>query len=1029
LRSLQFINQDSGNVKVFSYIYFRKTILINLVKLFCGLFHNDRFKEVKWLFLCLFFHLVTAYTGNLVAQSFPFREYSVVDGLPQSQATKIVQDSRGFIWIITRNGLSRFDGLEFVNYFRKDGLPSNAINDVIEDTSGTIMALSKSGISWYTGNRFVTYPVPQVFKGLHPAVQISRDSKNNFYILSTGPDKGKGRIILFNDGIYTDYGNKYPALDTMHIIYLKVDKASDALIIGEKDNFLWEWKNETLKSLRSAKLDMIFDDLDGFRCISNDTIYKYNNGKLEVYNFKSSSRKSALLYNQSQLTREILLYYNKDNYKISLPFNFTGYFIDNEDVVWLTSEGNLFRLLSTAFNTFSETDIGAPNIWAISEDRNGHIWFGSLYNSLIEWDGREFRERTEWKRLYNRPIGFFKGSRVMANGDTWFSTDNGVLIWNGTTFSILKGLPPDTQICYIYEDPDDKSVMLGTQMGLFVIRNGNLTLLQDFNDNNLGVIEGITKDDSGIYWFSGHKGVLKFDGKTPVSVEENVLSQAFTYTIIKDFFGGLWVTSEEGLFFKGKDSPMFVSGLPDAFNKSANSIISIDSTHILVGRPADICIIDLKKFYSNSHSDYFRIYDRNDGFEGKDCLDNGLIKDRNGRFWILTSSNVILFDPGKVKINNTPPVIRLTGFSYQTDSLTWEPVDKSNFFYKIPDELRLNMHQNKVQMKFAALSFTNPENVKLQYRLLGFDDQWSLPLNKRFVIYEKLPPGHYIFQVKGTNADGIETAEPFAMEFRIIPAFWQTNLFLMCFVILIIALSVIITLNIMRRRLSKQKEEERLRSELSRLQMSSVLKQFDPHFSFNVISSVGSLIMKGEKELAYDYIIKLSALLRTLLSDGSIIFRSLSDEIDFVRRYCELQKLRFKDRFDFKITIDENVDLHREIPKMIIQTFVENAIKHGFENRIGGGKVVIEISKTEDATEIAITDNGIGRDAALKNSRNGTGQGLKIINGIFGLMNEYNSCKSTVEITDIEVNKVTSGTRVQVIIPDNYRFEFGNSEN
>lgn len=975
----------------------------------------------------ILFIICLSVTIKITAQRYPFREYSVVDGLPQSQATKLVQDKRGFIWIVTRNGLSRFDGLEFVNYFRKNGLPTNGILDIIEDTSGIILTLSKSGLSKYTGNSFVTYPVPESLHDFSPTSIISRDSNNNFYILWNGPDKEKDRIILFKDGQYIEYGKKYPALDTMHIIYMRVDKPSDVIIIGDSKNYLWAWKDSALKSLRSTPVDMIFDDIDGSRFVSNDSLYYYYNGQLRVFDFRKTPKESYVLYNKDQLSREVLLYYNKRNFRINLPFNYTGYFVDNEGVLWLTSEGNLNRLLSTSFNTFSENDIGAPNIWAITEDRNGHILIGTLYNTLIEYDGIKFTERKEWRSLYKGPIGFFKGSRVMSDGDTWISTSNGVLIWNGSTFSVLKGLPDLAQICYIYEDPDNKVVMLGTQMGLFILKNGKIELLSRFNDNDLGVIEGVAKDDYGTYWLSGHKGVLKFDGTTALPLKEDVLSQAFTYTIVKDSYGGLWVTSEEGLFFRAKDANAFIPGLPEDVNKSANSILVIDSTHIITGRPADVCLIDLKKFY-NKERDYFRIYDKNDGFEGKDCIDNGLIKDRNGKLWVLTSSNVVFFDPEKLKINNNPPEIRLTGFNFQTDRQSWQPVDSSRFFYKIPDNLKLNRRQNKIQFTFTGISYTNPENVKLQYRLTGYDDIWSIPSAKRTQTYDNLPPGNYSFEIKGANADGIETPEPFRISFRIVPAFWQTTVFLIGVFTLIVALSVFITLFIMRRYQLKLKEKERARSEFSRLQMTSVLKQFDPHFTFNVISSVGSLIMKGEKEIAYDYITKLSSLLRTLLSDGTMILRSLSDELDFVRRYCDLQKLRFKDRFNFNIIIDEDVDLQKEIPKMLIQTFVENSLKHGFENRLIGGKVVISINKNETGVEISITDNGIGRKAASKYNSKGTGQGLKIINDFFEVMNGNNLSKSTLKISDLEDYGRPAGTKVSIYIPDDYRFEFRGNE-
>lgn len=967
------------------------------------------------------------FATKLNAQRYPFREYSVVDGLPQSQAIKLVQDKRGFIWIVTRNGLSRFDGLEFVNYFRKNGLPTNGIFDIIEDTSGVILTLSKSGLSRYTGNSFITYPVPESLHDFNPTTIISHDSNNNFYILWNGPDKSKDRIILFREGQYFEYGKKFAALDTMHIIYMKVDESSDAIIIGNRQNYLWAWKDSTLISLRSSPFDMIFDDIDGPRFLSNDTIYYYYNGKVMTYNFRKNIRESSVLYNQAQLTREVLLYYNKSNYKISLPFNYTGYFVDNEGILWLTSEGNLNRLLSTAFNTYSENDVGAPNIWAITGDRNGHILFGTLYNTLIEFDGVKFTERTDWKHLYKGNISFFKGSRLMSDGDTWISTSNGVLIWDGSTFSRLKGIPELVQICYIYEDPDDKTVMLGTQIGLFIIKDGKIEVLPRFNDNDLGVIEGVAKDNDGIYWLSGHKGVLRFDGITATPLKEDVLSQAFTYTIVKDSHGGLWVTSKEGLFFRGKKAPVFVPGLPDAVNKSANSILVIDSTHIIVGRPADVCMIDLKKFYNNDR-DYYRIYDKNDGFEGKDCIDNGIFKDQSGRLWVLTSSNVVVFDPAKLKINKHPPEIKLTGFNFQTGSRSWEPVDSSGFFYNIPDNIKLSRRQNKIQFTFVGISYSNPENVRLQYRLTGFDDIWSVPSARRTQTYENLPPGNYTFEVKGTNADGIETPEPFRISFRIVPAFWQTTIFIIGVLSLIVTISVVITLIIVKRRQKKAKEKERIRSEFSRLQMTSVLKQFDPHFTFNVISSVGSLIMKGEKETAYDYITKLSALLRTLLSDGTANLRSLSDEVDFVRRYCDLQKLRFKDRFNFSIVINEDVDLQIEIPKMLIQTFVENSIKHGFENRLIGGKVSVSIGKNKNGTEISITDNGIGRKAASKFSSRGTGQGLKILSGFFDVINANNISKSTLYISDLEENGKPSGTRVYIYIPDDYRFEFARSE-
>jgi len=983
---------------------------------------------MNWLRYILIFFTSVLLITNLHGQSFPFREYSVLDGLPQSQVTYLFQADNGFLWIATRNGLSRFDGVEFVNYFRKDGLPSNFVNNVLEDTAGNIWALSKEGLSMYDGFRFKFYPPPPELKGWSFSTASTVDASNNIYILGLNPGDTKRRFFVFNKGVYTDYQKKFSSLDTMAINNMLFNRLTDEAFLVTAHLNIWIWKDSSWSELSKKRFEEVKSDRGRVLAISKDSVFNYGDYRFTPFKINSEIGRAEVSNLSRSQSAEIEFFDGKFSQKILLPFDCIGYKIDNDNSLWFPSEKNLYHLLSTAFRSFKEEDINARNIWALAEDRNGHIWFGSLYGSLIEYDGKNFRERNEFRKLFSKEIGFYKGSRKMSNGDIWFSTNTGVLIWDGNKFSRLKDIPDKTQICYIYEDPANNIVMLGTEKGLFVIKNGKTELLTEFIDDELGVIEGVTKDDSGVYWLSGHHGVIRFDGKNSVPVSEDILPDGYTYTIETDYKGGLWVTSEEGLFFRGKTSEMFIPGLPEALNRPANSIILMDSEHLLVGRVSDICIIDLVSFYQNEKT-YFRIYDKSDGFEGNDCLDNGIIRDRQNNFWLLTSNKVVILYPGKLKQNLTSPKIHITSFYYQTDSLTWKPIDKTSFFYRIPDNLLLKSRQNKVQISFTGISTANPEKVMFQYRLEGFDDKWSQPSNKRFVVYEKLPPGNYTFQLKGINADGVESDKPIMMEFRVLPSLLQRTWIKVSALIISLFLTVVFTLIIMKRRQRKKKVVENLTSELTRLQMSSVLRQFDPHFTFNVISSVGSLIMKGEKEMAYDYITKLSVLLRVVLNDGSIVIKPLSEEIDFVRKYCELQKLRFKDRLTYSISMDENVDSQREIPKMIIQTFVENSIKHGFENRKEGGKLKISIRNEDQKLVIIITDNGIGRAAAKNFSKKGTIHGLKIVNSLFEYMNGNNRKIATVKIDDLEENGKPSGTEVKLSIPDDYLFEFEKGKN
>ncbi len=957
------------------------------------------------------------------SQNYPFREYTVLDGLPQSQSSTIIQDSRGFIWISTRNGLSRFDGSEFKNYFRKDGLPSNLVLNVFEDDYGNIWALAKNGLSKYNGYGFDYSPLPPEFKEWSFSYGCAIDSSDIVFLLGICPGDTILKLITFKNGVYSDYSAKYPALDTLSIVTFSFDRPTNEMLLVDEGKNMWLWKDSVLSLLSTRRFVSTYSDRGNILAISNDTVFKYVNKSFKVLDLNTTPGRSEVSRNPAVVERELEFFDGRYDYKMLLSFNPIGYMIDNEGALWFSSEINLYRLLSTAFRAYSEEDIGTRNVWAIAEDRNGHVWFGSLYGTLVEFDGKNFRERNDYKTQFGKDAGFFKGSRKMSNGDTWFSTSIGVLIWDGNSFSRLKGIPDDTQICYIYEDPDNKIVMLGTEKGLFILRNGTIKLIPDFNDNNLGVIEGITKDDSGIYWLSGHRGLLRFDGINSVPVRENILPDLYTYTIEKDSFGGIWVTSDEGLYFRRKNSAAFIHGLPQAINVSANSIYLTDSTHLLVGRISDICMIDLKKFYRNDQ-DYFTIFDKTDGFTAADCLDNGIIKTHEGKIWILTSNSVEIFEPEKVKRNMSPPKLHISSFDYETNDLTWEPIEKSQFFYGEPDNIKLERHQNTIRIGFIGISTSNPEKVKYRHRLNGYEDQWTLPEIERSVEFENLPPGKYSFQVIASNADGVENPEPLTINFKVVPAFWQTILFLVMVIILSLISTVTVTWLILKRYQQRLKEKERLRYELSRLQMSSVLRQFDPHFTFNVISSVGSLIMKGEKETAYDYILKLSSLLRTELNESSIIIKSLSGELDFVKRYCELQKLRFKDRFNYVIDINGKVDLQRDIPKMTIQTFVENSIKHGLESRKEGGRIDIGVKNGAGGLEITVKDNGIGREAASKQKTGGTGYGLKIITGIFDAMNENNINKSVIKIIDLNTgDNSNSGTEVKIFIPDDFRFE------
>lgn len=961
---------------------------------------------------------------SLYGQEYHWKEYTVSDGLPQPQANLLFEDSRGFIWILTRSGISRFDGLEFKNYFRRDGLPSNLVAWILEDHDYTIWAMTLEGLSEYTGYGFRHYPYEgrRKTEGFSYACSMG----DSITLILKDIPTGRNRIISFRDGVYTDHTAKYSSMIHMNISSFLVDKSTGDIIMHDSVSYIWRYRKGGLTNFHDVKLFNLKKDRGRIILETDRELMEYTEGEIRPLSLSADSSRVEVNISGSQQGLPIKFFDGHEILEINHPL-LSSYLIDSESNLWLGSEVNFHRLLSTAFSSLSEDDGLPKNTWAMACDRHGHIWFGSLTGDLLEFDGRKLIRRDDYRKIFPEGVSFYKGSITTSGGSVLFSTKEGVLVWDGAGFSKIEGLPYLSQVCIIYEDPVDRSLLFGTGLGLYHLKDGEMIHYPEFTADAQGIVEGIVRESEGSYWLSAGKGVAFLDGKNVTRVSDTLISSGFTFTLVRDKMGGIWVTSEEGLFFKEKSSDSFINALPEQISTSANSIIMMDSSRILAGRLTDICIIDLERFYRNE-AEYFRIYDATDGFNGNFCLDNGIVRGADGRYWILTSGRAVILDDKKLKTNQIPPKVIVTDVEFQTDTLTWESLRIPGLYYGRQGLVSLGNGKNNIRFRFTGIFKTNPEKVRYQHRLTGLEDIWSGYSNSREAIYMNLKPGHYEFQVRAVSPDGVLSEGVYSLKFNIIPAFWQMLGFKIGFAVLAGFLLVLSTFLVVRQRNRKKQKEAQLKGELMRLQMNSILRQFDPHFTFNVISSVGSVIMKGSAESAYDYIVALSGLLRSAIADGSIMIRPLADEIDFVKRYCELQKLRFRDRISCTVDIDRDVDLQRMLPKMTIQTFVENSIKHGFENRKEGGRVDIRVSRLKGSVLIKISDNGVGRDAAAASGRSGFGQGITTIDRIFGFMNRFNREKAGFEIHDLkDLSGNPSGTEVRIKIPDGYSFDVPES--
>jgi two-component sensor histidine kinase len=222
--------------------------------------------------------------------------------------------------------------------------------------------------------------------------------------------------------------------------------------------------------------------------------------------------------------------------------------------------------------------------------------------------------------------------------------------------------------------------------------------------------------------------------------------------------------------------------------------------------------------------------------------------------------------------------------------------------------------------------------------------------------------------------------------------------------------------------LKKRYEAEK---KMTQLQLSGIKAQMEPHFIMNTINMIGSSIYRQKPDEAYGQLINFSGMVRSLLLSSDKLTRTLAEELDFVKSYLELEKARFAGQFDYHIDrLDEETEDKIIIPKMIIQIHAENALKHGLLPRKEGGMLNISVIPEEGYLSILIRDNGIGRNAAVRNRSQSTGRGMKIISQLFETYNKHNRLPLRQEVTDLfDPQGAPAGTLVTIFVPLEFNTE------
>jgi len=1008
-------------------------------------------------------------------------EYTRIEkGLSQNSVNCVFQDSKGYVWIGTWSGLNRFDGYQFRTlnhdpYGPKSGLTSGNIVGITEDQNGFIWAATAKGLNRISPDDFSVKQYTTVSAG---ELGFSTDTlytlyKDSLDLIWLGTSQG---AFIFDPIQETFSHYNHNPRDSRSI--------SDRQVLAFHEDSLQNMWIGT-----AFGLNYLIRETGQIIRYYSDTIPGYLNSStitsLEVcdegYVWIGTPNGLNRLDSETNwfepyplVSQESLTSYTSENH-VTIILN------DSEGKLWIgTQEFGLFIFdkLNKQFNNLQQATGQAPifslnMIGDILEDKTGLFWIGTSHRGLVKLipEPHTFKSYYEGYPTY--------GIEEFPKDTFWFGTQSGVHVFSRPMNRTIKVLQHE------YNNPNSLSnnrvtnivndgthMWISTKNGLnkyHLVTEKLTTYLSDGSENTIAGNEiwGITKTSDGYFWFATLSGLSRYnpdsndfinyrhDPANPNSLSNNQCYQVmeiepgilliatqyglnrFNYStnnweVFLPIPGDLTSISAEYIFgiYEDSQGELWVytnGGGINKFDPSSGTFEHFTSENGLADNIVYGMTEDRDGYFwiptnnGLARFDYaeerFIRFDVQDGLPSNEFNFNGIYKTEQDEIFMATVNGISSFFPMSTLEASEPPPLEFTDFS----------VAEQGGILQLPvtDTVVLNFDQNSFRVGFAALDFLNPFKNTFSYRLDDYDDEWiTLGLGEHEVEYRKLPPGQYKLRVIGANALGATNEK--TLHLKIVPAWWQTNLFK---ILLGSTLTLLIGLIILLRYLGLQRKHQMdkrlltIQNELVQSQKFALRSQMNPHFIFNSLNSIQNFVLKNDVDSANYYLSNFSILMRRVLEYSQYNLITLHEEVQLIELYIKMEKLRFSNKFKVKIEIHPEIDVHlQKIPPMLLQPYLENAILHGLQLIKHKGLLKLMIEPAGNSMNVIIEDNGIGRKKAneIRQKQVHKSKGLKNIEKRIQLYNRINTEPITVSITDLfsEADQ-PAGTRVVLNIPYN----------
>ena len=781
----------------------------------------SRFFSLFFFSLILLPNFLLSLDPEKELQEYHLRTWTVQSGLPLNTITALIQTEDGYIWVGTRAGLSRFDGVRFNTFTKQNSPLSNDRITCLYEDANSVLWIGTDGGGLYSCEKglWKNFTLKDGLSNAHVRTIIG-DWKDNLWV---GTDYGLDRISQDGIHVYTDEDGLYDniitdlCLDNWGTLWIGTLQGGLArfnegviAVYGYEEGLL----NSSVQSLASDRLGNIWiGTLEGLYLLrSGEGIIR------PVFDTRYTPVTSLVEDNQGilwmatmadglkRMTAKTLTGLSTDQ---GLPDDYIRcLLIDRDENIWMgTDTGGLVQLRDPLVRNITR-DHGIPEsaVSVMMEDRRGFLWVGTRNSGLCRMKGDRVIETFDAQTgiSSNRVRILFEDS----NGNLWIGTeDSGLTVMrNGRKYHLnSKSELRSNHVTALFQDRKG-TIWIGTDKGLDRYRDGKIDPSGAFAGLEGYQVRALLETGDGLLLAGTSQGMFKVTEKavekielTPADSEPEIVS------LYEDAEGTLWIgTNGDGLlrWVEGETTTFTTAeGLRDNY---IYSLTEDGQGNLWMSTNRGVMRIGLEALndYAKGKTRYLvpAFYDEAEGMAGSQCSGEGqplVWKDSSGRLYYPTGKGIAVFDPGKIGVRTAPPLTVIE--AVLCDGKPVESHNVSCFFHR----------SQSLLFRFTALDFQAPEKIRFKYRLDGYDEEFVYlpPDSERAARYVNLAPGEYRFTVKAASNDGIWDENGAFFAFEVLPSFFQKPVFFVLVILVVLSAAGTVLLISYQRRQRRRRDK------------------------------------------------------------------------------------------------------------------------------------------------------------------------------------------------------------------------------